>query len=375
MKGVVEVKVPFVDLKAQHAATKKDVEAAITNVIGDTAFIGGKYVEKFEKDYASFCGTQHVVGVSSGTSALQLALLAMGVGPGDEVVTAANTFIATAEAISHTGATPVFVDMNPQTYNIDVAGIERAITDRTKVLIPVHLYGQPADMDPILEIARKHNLLVLEDAAQAQGARYKGKRCGSFGHAAAFSFYPAKNLGAYGDAGAVATNDAGYVETIQLYMNHGRKGAREHAVIGFNERLDGLQAAVLDAKLDTLDEWNQMRRAAAGRYDELLGGLNVVTPRAMADVEHIYHLYVVRVKDRDEVRKALGDRGVASGIHYVMPVHLLEAYKGLGLGRGSFPAAEEAAEEIVSLPMFPHITAEQQQYVAQCLEEIVGKRG
>lgn len=369
------MRVPFVDLKAQHAAIKNDVESAINSVIGDTAFVGGKYVEAFEKDYASFCGTQHVVGVSSGTSALQLALLAMEVGPGDEVITAANTFIATAEAISHTGAKPVFVDMDRRTYNINVADIEKAITDRTKVLIPVHLYGQPADMDPILEIAGKHNLLVLEDAAQAQGARYKGKRCGSFGHAAAFSFYPAKNLGAYGDAGAIATDDAGYVETIHLYMNHGRKSAHDHVVIGFNERLDGLQAAVLDAKLNALDEWNQMRRAAAGRYDELLAGLNLETPQAMADVEHIYHLYVVRVKDRDGVRTALNDKGVASGIHYVLPVHLLDAYKGLGLGKGSFPVAEEAAGEIVSLPMFPHITAEQQQYVAECLEGIVGKKG
>ena len=369
------MKVPFVDLKAQHAAIKTDVETAIMNVIGDTAFVGGKYVDEFEKNFASFCGTKFAVGVSSGTSALQLALLAMGVGPGDEVITAANTFIATAEAISHTGATPVFVDMDPATFNINVADIEKAITAKTKVIIPVHLYGQPADMDAVLEIAGKHNLLVLEDSAQAQGARYKGKRCGSFGHAAAFSFYPAKNLGAYGDAGAIVTNDADYVDSIRLYMNHGRRSAHDHAVIGFNERLDGLQGAVLNAKLATLDEWNAMRRAAAARYDELLGGLNLETPAAAADVEHIYHLYVIRVKDRDGVRDALGEKGVASGIHYPVPVHLLDAYKDLGKGKGSFPAAEEAADEIVSLPMFPHLSAEQQQYVAQCLEEIVGKKG
>jgi dTDP-4-amino-4,6-dideoxygalactose transaminase len=369
------VKVPFVDLKAQHNAIRKDVEAAIADVIGDTAFVGGKYVDKFEKDYAALVGTKHVVGVSSGTSALQLALIAMGIGPGDEVITAANTFIATAEAISHTGASPVFVDMDPRTYNIAVDAIERAVTKRTRVLVPVHLYGQPADMDPVLEIARRHNLLVLEDAAQAQGARYKGKRCGTFGNAAAFSFYPAKNLGAYGDAGAVATDDEGYVDSIRLYMNHGRRSAHDHAVIGFNERLDGIQAAVLDAKLSTLDEWNSMRRAAAGRYDDLLAGLNVVTPEAMEGAEHIYHLYVIRVKDRDDVRKTLGEMGVATGIHYPVPVHLLDAYKDLGLGRGSFPEAEKAADEIVSLPMFPHITAEQQQYVAECLEKTVGKRG
>ena len=369
------MKVPFVDLKAQHAAIKTDVETAIANVIGDTAFVGGKYVDEFEKNYASFCGTKHAVGVSSGTSALHLALLAMGVGPGDEVITAANTFIATAEAISHTGATPVFVDMDPVTFNIDVAGIEKAITEKTKVIIPVHLYGQPADMDAVLEIAGRHNLLVLEDSAQAQGARYKGKRCGSFGHAAAFSFYPAKNLGAYGDAGAVVTNDPEYIETIRLYMNHGRRTAHDHAVIGFNERLDGLQGAVLNAKLATLDEWNGMRREAAERYNSLLAGLNLQTPAAADDVEHIYHLYVVRVKDRDEVRTALGDKGVASGIHYPVPVHLLQAYSGLGLGKGSFPVTEEAADEIISLPMFPHLAAEQQAYVAECLEQIVGKKG
>jgi len=368
------VKVPFVDLKAQHAALKEEVESAIMNVVADAAFVGGKYVAAFEEDFASYCGVSHAVGTSSGTSALQLALLAMGVGPGDEVITAANTFIATAEAISHTGARPVLVDMDRETYNISAAAVEEAITDKTKVLVPVHLYGQPADMDPILEIAKRRNLLVLEDAAQAQGARYKGRRCGSFGHAAAFSFYPAKNLGAYGDAGAVVTNDAGYVESIRLYMNHGRRSAHDHAVIGFNERLDGLQAAVLNAKLSALDEWNGLRREAASRYDSLLAGLDLETPKVLADAEHIYHLYVVRVKQRDDVRAALAAKDVATGIHYPVPVHLLDAYKELGYGRGSFPEAEGAADEIMSLPMFPHITEEQQQFVAACLEEIVGKK-
>jgi dTDP-4-amino-4,6-dideoxygalactose transaminase len=368
------VKVPFVDLKAQYESAKPEMDEAIMKVIKDCAFVGGKYVDKFEQDYAAFCEAPYAVGVSSGTAALHLALLAMGVGPGDEVVTAANTFIATAEAISHTGAKVVFVDMDVVSYNISVHAVEKAVTPRTKVIIPVHLYGQPADMDPILEIAKKHRLLVLEDAAQAQGARYKGRRCGSLGDAAAFSFYPAKNLGAFGDAGAVVTGDSDYVEAIRLYMNHGRRSAHDHAVIGFNERLDGIQASVLDAKLGVLDEWNKKRREAARRYDELLSELNVITPKAMTDAEHIYHLYVVRVKDRDNVRSALGERGVATGIHYPVPVHLLDAYRGLGLGRGSFPAAEEAADEIVSLPMFPHITAEQQQYVAECLKEIVGAR-
>jgi dTDP-4-amino-4,6-dideoxygalactose transaminase len=369
------MKVPFVDLKAQHKASQNDVEAAIKNVIDDTAFVGGKYVDRFERDFASYCGTTHAVGVSSGTSALQLALLAMGVGPGDEVITAANTFIATAEAISHTGAKVVFVDMDPATYNISVSLLEKAVTPKTKVIIPVHLYGQPADMDPILEIAAKHDLLVLEDSAQAQGARYKGRRCGSMGHIAAFSFYPAKNLGAYGDAGAVVTDRAQYIETIRLYMNHGRRSAHDHAVIGFNERLDGIQAAVLDAKLAYLDDWNQKRRDAAERYDRLLSKLDVVTPRVHPDAEHIYHLYVIQVEDRDNVRNALGEKGVASGIHYPVPVHLLDAYKDLGLAKGSFPAAEEAADRVLSLPMFPHITGEQQEYVARCLEEIVGTKG
>ena len=366
--------IPFLDLKAQYKSTKPEMDEAVMKVVEDCAFVGGKYVDKFEQDFAAFCEAPHAVGVSSGTAALHLALLAMGVGPGDEVITSANTFIATAEAVSHTGARVVFVDMDPATYNISVKDIEKAITGKTKVLIPVHLYGQPADMDPVLEIAKEHGLLVLEDAAQAQGARYKGRRCGSLGDAAAFSFYPAKNLGAFGDAGAVVTGNSDYVDTIRLYMNHGRRSAHDHALIGFNERLDGIQASVLGAKLAVLDEWNRMRREAARRYGELLSGLNLVAPKAMAEVEHIYHLYVVRVKDGDDVRSALGERGVATGIHYPVPVHLLDAYRDLGLGRGSFPAAEEAADEIVSLPMFPHITAEQQQYVADCLKEIVGER-
>lgn len=367
------MKVPFVDLKAQYGSIKNEVQTAITNVVEDSAFIGGKYVEAFEKGFAEFCGAQYAVGVSSGTSALHLALVALGIGPGDEVITAANTFIATTEAISHAGAKFTLVDINPVNFEIDVSAIEAAITPRTKAIIPVHLYGQMAEMDSIMEIARKHKLVVVEDAAQAQGAEWKGKRAGSYGHAAGFSFYPAKNLGAYGDAGIVVTNDQAVADRVRLYANHGRRSANDHEVEGFNERLDGIQAAVLKAKLPHLAEWNAKRHAAADCYRSLLSGLKVAVPREMPEAKHIYHLYVIRVKDRDGVKAALEAKGVGCGLHYPIPIHLLDAYKHLKKGQGSYPVTEEAAREILSLPMYPEITADQQQYVAQCLEDVVGR--
>jgi dTDP-4-amino-4,6-dideoxygalactose transaminase len=367
------VKVPFVDLKAQYQSIKNEVQTAITNVVEESAFIGGKHVEAFEKDFAALCGVRHAVGVSSGTSALHLALVGLGVGPGDEVITAANTFIATTEAISHAGAKFTLVDMNSANYEIDVSKIETAITPRTKAIIPVHLYGQMAEMDVILDIARKHNLVVIEDAAQAQGAEWKGRRAGSYGNAAGFSFYPAKNLGAYGDAGAVVTNDQAVADRVRLFANHGRRSSNDHEVEGYNARLDGIQAAVLKAKLPHLSKWNQMRHAAAERYGQLLSGLRLTVPKEMPGAGHIYHLYVIRVKDRDNVKAGLEAQGVGCGLHYPIPIHLLDAYKHLGKGRGSYPATEEAAGEILSLPMYPEITPEQQQYVAKCLEEAVGR--
>lgn len=367
------MKVPFVDLKMQYQSMKSDIRSAIMSVVEDTAFVGGKYVQEFEEAFAAYCGRKYAVGMSSGTSALHLALLAMGIGEEDEVLTAANTFIATTEAVSHAGATPRLVDVDIESYNIDPSLIEGAVTKRTKVIIPVHLYGQPADMDAVNAIAEKHNLLVLEDAAQAQGAEYKGRKAGSYGHAAAFSFYPAKNLGAYGDAGAIVTDDEEIADRIRLFANHGRRSSNDHAVEGFNARLDGIQAAVLSAKLPRLEKWNQMRHDAAGRYDEMLSGLDVIVPKEMAYAKHIYHLYVIRVRQRDKVREELAARGVASGLHYPIPVHMLDAYKYMDLPKGTFPVTEKAAGEILSLPMYPEITAEQQQYVADCLAEVLEK--
>jgi dTDP-4-amino-4,6-dideoxygalactose transaminase len=365
------VKVPFVDLKSQYASVKDEVDSAIMNVVRDCAFVGGKYVERFEQEFAEFCGTKYAVGVSSGTSALHLALMALGVSPGDQVITAANTFIATTEAVTHAGAESDLVDIEPKSFNLDPSLIERAITERTRAIIPVHLYGQAADMDAVTDIAGKHNLLVLEDAAQAQGAEYKGKKTGSLGDAGAFSFYPAKNLGAYGDAGIVVTDHEDIANRIRLLANHGRRSANDHAAEGYNARLDGIQAAVLSAKLPKLETWNQMRRDAAERYRELLAGLDVLTPEAMPYAKHIYHLYVIRVKNRDRVREALAERGIGCGLHYPVPLHLLDAYKHLGKAAGSYPVTEEIASELLSLPMYPEITGEQQAYVARCLEEIL----
>jgi len=367
------VKVPFVDLRAQYGTIKNDVTKAMMDVVEGSAFIGGKHVEAFEKDFAEFCGVGYAVGVSSGTSALHLALIALNIGPGDEVIVPANTFIATTEAVSHAGAKFTLVDMDPANFEIDASAIEAAITPRTKAIIPVHLYGQMAEMDRVLDIARKDGLAVIEDAAQAQGAEWKGKRAGSYGDAAGFSFYPAKNLGAYGDAGMVVTDKREVADRVRLFANHGRRSATDHEVEGFNARLDGIQAAVLRAKLPYLARWNDLRHDAARRYDHLLSGLNVTVPKEMQQAKHIYHLYVIRVKDRDKVKAALEAKGVGCGLHYPVPIHLLDAYKHLKKGPGSFPASEEAAREILSLPMYPEITAEQQQYVAQCVEDAVGR--
>jgi dTDP-4-amino-4,6-dideoxygalactose transaminase len=367
------VKVPFVDLKAQYNEIGPEARSAIMSVVDDCAFVGGKYVERFEEDFAAFCGRRYAVGVSSGTSALHLALVAMGIGPGDEIITAANTFIATTEAVTHAGAGFRLVDIDAGSFNIDSSLIEAAITERTKAIVPVHLYGQPADMDAVNEIADRHNLLVLEDAAQAQGAEYKGRRAGSMGTAAAFSFYPAKNLGAYGDAGIVVTDEKEIADGVRLYANHGRGGATGHAVEGFNARLDGIQAAVLAAKLPHLDKWNRKRHEAAERYNELLRNLDVVVPEEKPYARHVYHLYVIRVKNRDRVKEELALREVYCGLHYALPLHLLEAYKSLNKPRGSYPVTEQVTSEILSLPMFPEITEDQQKYVADSLGEVLEK--
>lgn len=364
------MKVPFVDLKSQYASVKGEIDSAIMNVVGDCAFVGGKYVERFEQEFAEFCGTKYAVGVSSGTAALHLALMALGLGTGDQVITAANTFIATTEAVTHAGAESELVDVDTKSFNIDPSLIASAITERTRAIIPVHLYGQAADMDAVCKVAAEHNLLVLEDAAQAQGAEYNGKKAGSLGDAGAFSFYPAKNLGAYGDAGIVVTNNQDIADHVRLLANHGRRSANDHAVEGYNARLDGIQAAVLSTKLPRLETWNQMRREAAQRYNKLLGDIiDVVTPEEMPYGKHIYHLYVIRVRNRDRVREALVEKGIGCGLHYPVPLHLLDAYKHLKKPVGSYPVTEEIASQLLSLPMYPEITEEQQAYVARCLGE------
>lgn len=365
--GIKTVQVPLVDLAAQYTSITEEVNQAITKVLRRTDYILGRDVDLFEEEFAAFCEADYAVGVDSGTSALELALRAYGIGPGDEVITAANTFMATTLAISYTGATLVLVDIDPETYTIDLSGLERAITDRTKAIIPVHLYGHPADMDPLLEIARQHNLVVIEDACQAHGARYKGKRVGSFGHAAAFSFYPAKNLGAYGDGGLVVTNDAHVSESIRMLRNYGQREKYHHVVQGFNRRLDTLQAAVLRVKLKYLDAWNAARRQHAQLYRRLLTGNAVVVPTEMSYAESVWHLYVIRVADRSALSAYLADRGVATGIHYPIPIHLQPAYRDLGYKQGDFPVAEQYAEQILSLPMYAELTPGSIEYVAQAI--------
>ena len=361
--------IPFVDLRAQSRALHDELHEVFESVTSRAAYTMGPELGEFEAAFAAFCGAGFCAGVSSGTDAVRLALQAAGVGPGDEVLVPVNTFIASAEAVSHCGATPVFVDCLPDTANLDPALLEGAITPRTKVILPVHLYGQPADMDAIGDVAARHGLAVVEDACQAHGATYKGRPCGSLGVTAAFSFYPGKNLGALGDGGAVVTSAAAADRAVRLLRNHGELAKSVHEVVGYCNRLHNLQAGFLLAKLAHLTTWNNARRAAARRYDELVAAVGGAAPvTARGDVEPVYHLYVVQVDDRDAVRARLGEAGVESGIHYPVPLHLQPAYTGLGYGRGDFPVAEAMATRILSLPMFPEITPEQQEHVVEQLE-------
>jgi len=361
--------VRFVDLAAQYRAIGAEIDPAIAAVLGDTDFILGRAVDRLEKEFAAFCGSSYAVGVDSGMSALELLLRAFDIGPGDEVVTVANSFIASALAISHTGARPVLVDCNPENYNMDVSCLERAITPRTRAIMPVHLYGQPADMDPILEIARRHSLVVIEDACQAHGASYKGKRAGSLGDAAAFSFYPGKNLGAYGDAGMVVTNDAGIADALQKLRNYGQEQKYIHVSQGYNRRLDTLQAAILGVKLRHLESWNAARQRHAGLYNELLRGSSVVTPNQASYAESAWHLYVIRTKNRDSLKAHLACQGIMTGIHYPIPIHLQPAYSDLGYKKGDFPVTEAYADEILSLPMYAELTPDAIQFVADAILE------
>ena len=364
--------IPLVDLKAQHQSIASEVEAAIKNVCDNSAFILSDEMKAFEAEFASYCGAKHGVGVANGTEALFLALKALDIGPGDEVIVPANTFIATAAAVSHTGATPVFVDCDPETYCIDASKISSAITSRTKAIMPVHLYGHAAEMDTIMSLARANGLKVVEDCAQAHGTHYKGRQVGVFGDAAGFSFYPSKTLGAYGDAGMVITNSDEIAEKLRLLRDNGRTSWYEHAIIGYNSRLDGIQAAVLRIKLRRLDEWVEARRSRAKRYGELLSGIDgIVLPTERSDVRHSYYVYVVRVKNRDEFMAKLKENGVGCGVHYPVPLHLQPAYAFLGGKEGDHPVCERYAKEIVSIPMYPELTEEQQLQVATAIREAI----
>jgi dTDP-4-amino-4,6-dideoxygalactose transaminase len=349
------LRVPFVDLLVQQRALAAELEPVLRSISGTADWILGRDLVVFEEEFAALCETEHAIGTASGLSALELILRAAGVGPGDEVVTTANTFIATALAISHAGATPVLVDVDADTANIDPAELERAVGPRTKAVIAVHLYGQPADMDAVRGVADRHGLLVVEDACQAHGARYRGRRTGALGDAAAFSFYPSKNLGAFGDGGAVVTSDAGLADAVRTLRDYGQRRKHEHVVKGFNSRLDTLQAGLLRVKLPHLDEWNARRREHAAAYERLLAGSGVTLPCVAADVEPVWHLYVIETDHRDALRAALDERGIQSGIHYPVPVHLQPPYAELGLELGSFPVSERRAGRMVSLPMYPEL--------------------
>jgi len=362
--------IPLVDLKAQYQTIKPEIDAAVGRVLERGQFVLGPEVAAFEREFAVYCQAGDAIGVNTGTSALHLALLAAGIGPGDEVITVPFTFVATAAAVLYTGARPVFVDVDPATLTMDVTRIEAAITPRTRAILPVHLYGQPAEMDPILAIARRHGLVVIEDACQAHGAEYKGRRAGSIGDLGCFSFYPGKNLGAAGEGGAVTTSNAAYARTIRMLRDWGTEQKYHHQLKGYNYRLEELQAAILRVKLRYLETWTEARRANAARYDEVLAELPLARPAAAPHVRHVYHVYAVRTRGPDHraaLQQALAGRGVHTGIHYPIPVHLQEAYADLGYRRGDFPVAEAAAEEVLSLPMYPELSAEQILDVAEAI--------
>jgi len=361
--------VPFVDLKQQYAGIKDEVLAAVASVFESTQFVLGKEVAAFEEEFADFCGVEHCVAVNSGTSALHLALLAAGVGPGDEVITVPCTFVATVAAVVYSGARPVFVDVDPVTYTMDPARIEGAITPRTKAILPVHLYGNPADMDPILEIARRHGLTVIEDAAQAHGAEYKGRRCGSMGDLACFSFYPGKNLGAYGEGGMVATNSPEFTRTIRMLRDWGAEKKYQHVLKGFNYRMEGVQGAILRVKLRYLEGWTEARRAHAAVYNRLLAESGLTLPVELPGNRHVYHVYAVLTPHRQELMDSLAAQGVQTGIHYPTPVHLLPAYSDLGYTAGQFPVSEMVAAQEVSLPMFPELSEAQLEAVGQAVTQ------
>jgi len=364
------MEIQFVDLKAQYLSIKDEIDKAILDVISKSAFIGGAYVKSFEESFAAFCNVKFCIGVGNGTDALTIALKALGIGAGDEVITVANSFIATSEAITDAGARVVFVDINPQTYNIDVNKIEKKINQKTKAIVPVHLFGQPADMDPIIALAKKYSLKIIEDAAQAHGAVYHERPIGSIGDMACFSFYPGKNLGAYGDGGAILTNNDELTLKARKIANHGRTEKYNHELEGCNSRLDGLQAAILRVKLKYLPEWIDKRQTNAYLYNKYLKDTDLITPVEINNIKAVYHLYVVRVKDgkRQALQDHLKKNGISTGIHYPIALPNLIAYKYLGHTEMDFPEATKASQDILSLPMFPELTVEQIKYVANSIK-------
>jgi dTDP-4-amino-4,6-dideoxygalactose transaminase len=351
--------IPLLDLKAQYRSIQAEIREAIDRVLESSQFVLGSEVAAFEEEFAAYCGAKHGIAVNSGTSALHLAMLAAGVGPGDEVITVPFTFVASVAAITYTGARPVFVDIDPNSYTMNASQIERAVTERTKAILPVHLYGQPADMDPILEVAKRHKLVVIEDAAQAHGAKYRGKRVGVIGELGCFSFYPSKNLGAYGEGGIVVTNNSEHARSIRMLRSWGEERRYYHEIRGFNARMEGFQGAILRVKLRHLEKWNDARRNLAARYNELLRDRGVQTPVEMAYAEHVYHVYAIRARRRESLQKALTDAGIQSATHYPEPVHLMKPYVDLGYHAGEFPESEQMAKEELSLPMYPELCDEE----------------
>jgi dTDP-4-amino-4,6-dideoxygalactose transaminase len=361
--------IPFLDLEEQYANIKGELLSAVHEALASTQWVLGKYVAAFEDEFAAYTHGKFGIGVNSGTSALHLALLAAGVGPGDEVITVSCTFVATVAAVDYTGAKPVFVDVDPRTLNMDVSKIEDAISDRTKAILPVHLHGQPADLDPILEIARRHHLVVIEDAAQAHGAEYKGRRVGSIGDMGCFSFYPGKNLGACGEGGMVVTNNEAYADKIRMLRDWGQTRKYHHDYKGFNYRMEGIQGAILRVKLRHLDDWTEARREHAASYNELLTGTGIQTPVEADYARHVYHVYGVRLPHRDAIQSALQARGIQTGIHYPVPVHLQKAYQEFGFAEGDLPVTETAATELLSFPMFPELERSQIEQVCDAIRQ------
>ncbi|MFN0277063.1 MAG: DegT/DnrJ/EryC1/StrS family aminotransferase [Pyrinomonadaceae bacterium] len=361
--------IPFVDLKAQYLSLKSEIDAAILRVVEETAFIGGRPASAFEAAFSAYLGGEYCVAVANGTDAIEIALKAVGIEPGDEVIVPANTFFATAEAVSNIGARPIFVDIDPLTYNIDPEKIVEKITPQTKAIIPVHLYGLPAEMEAIMPLARKHGLKVVEDCAQAHGATYKGQKVGLFGDAATFSFYPSKNLGAFGDAGAIVTKNKEYADRARLIANHGQAAKNRHTIVGRNSRMDGIQAAVLSVKLPHLEGWLEARRSHADVYRSLLADTGFILPVETQDSRHTYHLFVVQVPDRDAVQSKLADAGIESGVHYPTALPFMEAFVDLGHAAADFPVAHAQMSKLLSLPMYVELTREMIEYVCDVLKD------